>query len=65
MQRLKAAFHRAWSQSHPSAHRNYNSIEALRPQILEFEQIAEKLSGAFGDDNGVRLGDTLEPLGEA
>ena len=65
MQRLKAAFHRAWSQSHPSAHWDYNSLEALCPQILEFEQIAEKLSGALGDDRGVRLGDSLEPRGEA
>ena len=65
MQRLKTACRRAWSQCRPSAHRGYNSAEALCSQILEFKQIAEKLSCALGDNNGTRLGDSLEPRGEA
>jgi hypothetical protein len=34
----------------------------LCPQILEFKQIAEKLSCALGDNCGIRLGDRLEFL---
>ena len=35
-------------------------LSSLRPKVLELEEIAEKSSRAFGDDDHVRLGDTLQ-----
>ena len=64
MQCLKTACRRAWSQCRPGAHRAYNSLQILRPQILEIKQIAEKLSCALGNNRGVRLGDSLKLRGE-
>ena len=60
MQRLKTACGQARSQCRPSVHRTCNSLQVLRPEILEIEQIAEELSRTLGDNRSVRLGESLK-----
>ena len=60
MQRLEAAFHRTRPQRRPGPHRPGDTLEVLRAEVLELEQIAEKLSRALSDDHRVRLGDPLQ-----
>ena len=46
-----------------AAHARVGSGDALelpRPEVLQLEEIAEKLPRAFGDDHRVRLGDALQ-----
>ena len=61
VQRLEAAFRRTRPQRRPSPYRPGDALEVLGPEVLKLEQIAEKSSGAFGDDDHVRLGDPLQP----
>ena len=60
MQRLEAAFRRTRPQRRPGPHRPGDALEVLCPEVLKLEQIAEKLSRAFGNDDPVRLGDALQ-----
>ena len=60
VQCLEAAFRRTRPQRRPGSHRPGDTLEVLRPEVLELEQIAEELPGAFGDDHRVRLGDPLQ-----
>ena len=64
MESLETAFHRTRSQRSPSLHRPGDALQFLRPEFLKLEQIAEKSSRAFGNDNRVRLSDTLQPCSE-
>ena len=61
MQRLEAAFHRAWPQWSPHAHRRGNAFEVFDPNVLQLEQISEKPASIFGYDDHVRRCDALQP----
>ena len=61
MQRLKAAFNRTRSQRRPDSHpRPGDALEVPCPEVLQFEEIAEKPAGSFGDDDPTRLSDPLQ-----
>ena len=60
VQRLEAAFRRTRPQRRPGPHRPGDALEVLCPEVLQLEEIAEKLSRALGDDHHVRLGDPLQ-----
>ena len=64
VQRLEAAFNRAWPQRRPGPHRPGDALEVLGPEVLQLEQIAEQFSRALGDDDGVRLGNALQACRE-
>ena len=64
MEGVETALDGSWSQCGPSVHRTYNSLQVLRPQILEVEQIAKELSRTLGDNRSVRLGESLELCGD-
>ena len=60
VQRLETACHRTRPQYRPDTQRRGNPLKLLCPEVVQLEQIAEKLSRAFGDDNHIRLGDSLQ-----
>ena len=60
VQRLEAACHGIRLQHRPGPHWPANAFEVPSPEVLEFEEIAQKSSRAFGDDDHVRLGDALQ-----
>ncbi len=64
MQGLETAFRRTRSQRCPGPHRPGDALEVFGSEVLQLEQIAEKLSRALGDDNHVWLGDALQPRRE-
>src|SRR5262249_29536604 len=61
MECFEAAFHDTRSQCRPSPHRARDAPEVLCSEVLKLKQIAEQLSRAFGDDDRIRLGNTLQP----
>ena len=52
------------SQRRPGPHRPGDALEVFWSEVLKLEQIAEKLSRAFCDDDHVRLGNALQARGE-
>ena len=60
VQRLETSFRRARPQRCPGAHRAGDALEILCPQVLQLEQIAEKLARGLGNDRSIRLGDPLQ-----
>ena len=60
MQCLEAAFDGARPQCRPGAHRLGDALEVSGAEVLQLEEIAEKLSRALGDDDRVRLGNPLQ-----
>jgi len=60
VQRLEATFDGTCPQHRPHANRSGNAFELFYRQLLELEQIAEKLSRAFGDYHHVRSGESLQ-----
>ena len=60
VQRLEAACHGIRPQHRPDPHWPVMPLKSLRPEVLELEEIAQKPSRAFADDDHVRLGDALE-----
>jgi hypothetical protein len=59
VQCLEAAGYRAWPQRGPRPHWLDDALDFPFPEVIQIEQIAEKLSRAFGDDEGIWLGDAL------
>ena len=51
-------------QRRPGPHPSGDALEVLCPEVLEFKEIAEKFSRGLGDDDGVGLGDALQPRSE-
>src|SRR5262245_36846921 len=60
MKRLEATLHRTRAQRRERANRSVNSLEIPGPELLEFEQIAEKSSGGIPNHHHVRLGKSLQ-----
>ena len=60
VQRLEATFRRTCPQRRPGPHRSGNALEVLCPEVLQLEEIAEKLPRALGDDHHVGVGDSLQ-----
>jgi hypothetical protein len=59
--RLEAACYGTRLQHRPHSHRPGNALEAPHPKVIELEETAEKSSRAFGDDDRIRFGNTLQP----
>src|SRR6516164_1597789 len=64
MQRLEAARQGARPHCHPGPYRPGDALEVFRPEVLQFEEIAEEPPRALGDDDCIRLGDALQPRRE-
>ena len=64
VQRLEAAFLRALSQRREGAGRPGQALEVLWAEIGKFEQVAQQLPRALGNDDAVGRGDPLQPCGE-
>ena len=60
VQRLEAAFNRNRPQRRPGPCRPGDALEVPVPEVLKLEEIAEKFSRALGDDDPIRLGDSLQ-----
>src|SRR5262249_54004840 len=60
MKRLEATLHRTRAQRRERATRSANSLEVPGPELLQFEQIAEKSSGGIPNHHHVRLGKSLQ-----
>ena len=60
VQRLEAARHRTRPHHRPGPDRPVNAVQVPPPKVVELEEIAEKPSRAFGDDDLVRSGDALQ-----
>jgi len=58
--RLEATLHGALPQRGPGPRRRGNALEVSKPEVLQFEEVAEKFARAVRDDERVRLGDPLE-----
>jgi hypothetical protein len=56
---LEAALRRTRPQRCPGSNRRRNAFEFLRPKVFKLEQIAEQFSGAFANDDHVRLSNAL------
>ena len=54
---------RALAHHRPDAHRPAGALELLRPELIELEQVAQQFPGVLGDDDAVRLGDSLQARG--
>src|SRR5262249_1534957 len=64
VQRLETAFHGTRSKHRPGPHRPRDALEVPCPEVIEFEEIAEKPSRPLRDDDRVRLGYALQPRRE-
>jgi hypothetical protein len=60
VQCLEAAFNRNRPQRRPGPCRPGDALEVPVPEVLKLEEIAEKFSRALGDDDPIRLGDSLQ-----
>ena len=60
MQGVKAAPHGTRSQRRPGPRRAGDALEVAGPEVLQLEEIAEQPSRAVGDDDGTRLGESLQ-----
>ena len=60
VQRLEAAFNRNRPQRRPVPCRPGDALEVPVPEVLKLEEIAEKFSRALGDDDPIRLGNSLQ-----
>jgi hypothetical protein len=63
VQRVEAALDRGRSQRHPGPHRTGDALQALRAKILKLKEVADELSGAFGNHDLVGLGNALQACG--
>src|SRR5215831_14378755 len=63
-QRLEPARDDAWAQHLPDRHRTGNAFDLDGAEILVFEQIANQPACARGNDDGIWLGQRLQPGGE-
>src|SRR5262245_17346661 len=64
MQSLKAALNGSWPQRSPSSHRACDTLQVFRPKVLKVEQVADELSGVFGNHDAVRLRHALQACSE-
>jgi hypothetical protein len=60
VQGVKAAPHRTRPQRSPGPRRPGDALEVPGPEVLQLEEIAEQPSRAVGDDDGIRLGQSLQ-----
>jgi hypothetical protein len=60
MHRLETALHGTRPQRRPGPHRPGDALEVLRAEVLQLKEIAEKPSGGFSDDDGIRRGGALQ-----
>ena len=65
VQRLEAALRGTRPQRCPGPRRTVNALKVDRPEVLQFEEIAEKFSRPLGDDDHVGLSDPLQARREA
>ena len=63
-QRLKTALHGTRPQRRPGLRRPGDPLEFLRPEVLQFKEVADKASRAPGDDDRIRRGDPLQACGQ-
>src|SRR5262245_27645725 len=62
-QGLEAALSRTWSDCDPGSDRFGEALQSMGAKVLNLEQVAKELSRAFGNDDAIRLGDTLQSRG--
>src|SRR5262245_51938654 len=60
MQRLEPALHGTRPQRRPDLHRSWDALQLPCPEVIEFEQIAEKPSRTLGNHDRVWLSDCLQ-----
>ena len=60
MQGLEATFDGTWAQRGPDVHGFGDAFELSCPEVLQLENIAEKPSCALGNNDRVRLGESLQ-----